>query len=204
MGIHIKPHINNYWNTNAEAGPIHYPVRNTMGRSRWTQIHRYFHVWDPTSDYSASNRTTRPHEKVDLLAKLLLPSFQHYWKPATNVAIDECIEGFTGRTNDTVNIPTKPTPIGFKIWVLGDKGYVFDLLWHVKGDGKDQGPQGLSATWEREGFSKTQAVVLELMTRILNKGKGYAVYLDNLFTSLKLLTILRNYGIGATSTIRTS
>ena len=78
---------------------------------------------------------------------------------------------------------------------------MFDLLWHVKGDGKDQGPQGLRTIWEKKGFSKTQAVVLELMTQMPNQGKGYAVYLDNLFTSSKLLTILREYGVRAAGTV---
>ena len=99
-----------------------------MSQTRWKQIHRYFHVWDPTLDHSVSNRTARPHEKVNPLAKLLLPAFQRYWKPATDVAIDECIKGFTGCTSDTIYIPTKPNPIGFKIWVLVDQGYVFNLL----------------------------------------------------------------------------
>ena len=164
MGIHVEPHIANYWNTDSKTSPIHHPVRNSMSRIRWKQINRYFHVFDPALDHPAPNRTARPHEKVDPLAKLLLSAFQRYWKPATDVAIDECIEGFTGRSGDTVNIPTKPTPIGFKIWTLADKGYVFDLLWHVKGDGKDEGPQGLQLKWEKQGFSRTQAVVLELMT----------------------------------------
>ena len=79
-------------------------------------------------DHSVSNRTARPHVKVDPLAKLLLSAFQRYWKPAIDVAIDECIKGFTGRISDTVYIPTKPNLIGFKIWVLADQGYVFDLL----------------------------------------------------------------------------
>jgi Transposase IS4 len=99
------------------------------------------------------------------------------------------LKGFTGRASDTVNIPTKPVPIGFKIWVLADQGYVFDFLWHVKGGKKDQGTQGLQATWEEKGFSKTQAVVLELMTRMPNGGKGHKVHLDNLFT-LKLNQLL--------------
>ena len=38
---------------------------------------------------------------------------------------------------------------------------------------------------------------------MLNQGKGHAVHLDNLFTSSKLLTILRQYGIGAAGTVRT-
>ena len=165
MGIYTTPNINDYWNTKKKAGiPHHDDVRDAMGRERWKQIHRYFHIWDPALDHSTSNRTARPYEKVDPFTKLLLTTFQRYWKPATDIAIDECIEGFTGRTKDTVYIPIKPTPIGFKIWVLADQGYVFDLLWHVKGDEKDEGPQGLRTIWEKQGFSRTQAVVLELMT----------------------------------------
>ncbi len=41
------------------------------------------------------------------------------------------------------------------------------------------------------------------MTRMPNQGMGYTVHLDNLFTSLKLLTTLQQYGIGAAGTVRT-
>jgi Transposase IS4 len=206
MGIYTQPHINDYWNTNDEKKPLHPSVRKSMSYDRWKQINRYFHVWDPTSslfERPAGDEKVRPHEKVGHLGALLKSSFQRYWKPGTHVAVDECIEGFTGRSADTVNIPTKPTPIGFKIWVLADQGYVLDFLWHVKGDGKDQGPQGLSNTWEKKGFSKTQSVVLELVTRMPNGGRGHVVHLDNLFTSSKLLSTLRDYGIGANGTVRT-
>jgi hypothetical protein len=156
MGVYREPHINTYWNIRPKKGPLHPQVRDAMGQTRWNQIHRYLHVWDPTSDQASqlkqNGRKVRPHEKVDNLAKLLVSSFQRYWKPSTNLSVDECIEGFTGRASDTVNIPTKPVPIGFKIWVLADQGYVFDFLWHVKGDKKDQGPQGLRATWEGRDF----------------------------------------------------
>ena len=203
--IHVEPHVNDYWNTSEEDGPIHPLVRKTMSIHRWNQIDRYLHIWDPALDrlFERPDDKVRPHEKVDPLWKLLSLSFQRYWKPGRDLAIDECIEGFTGRTCDIVNIPTKPTPIGFKIWVLADNGYVLDLLWHVKGDGQNQGPQGLRTTWREQGFSKTQAVVLELMTKMPNEGRGHTVWLDNLFTSSKLLTTLRNYGIGAAGTVRT-
>ena len=42
------------------------------------------------------------------------------------------------------------------------------------------------------------------MTRMPNEGKGHTVHLDNLFTSSKLLSTLREYGIGAAGTVRTS
>ena len=41
------------------------------------------------------------------------------------------------------------------------------------------------------------------MTRMPNGGKGHKVHLDNLFTSSKLLSTLRDYGIGAAGTVRT-
>jgi protein involved in polysaccharide export with SLBB domain len=42
------------------------------------------------------------------------------------------------------------------------------------------------------------------MTRMPNKGKKHAVYIDNLFISSKLLSTLRDYGIEAAGTVRTS
>jgi len=69
-----------------------------------------------------------------------------------------------GRAPEIVNIPLKPTPEGFKIWVLANKGYILDWLWHAKGDKK--GPVDLNPSFiEDEGFLKTQAVVLDLLTQ---------------------------------------
>ena len=98
-----------------------------------------------------------------------------------------------GRAPEIVNIPSKPTPEGFKIWILGNEGYILDWLWHAKGDKK--GPVDLDTSYtEGEGFSKTQVVVLDLLTqrdnetdeRLYPPGK-HIVWLDNLFTSVKLL-----------------
>jgi hypothetical protein len=75
-------------------------------------------------------------QKYDHMRKLI--HLQSFFFPPSGVTGNP--QQALQSTNDTVNIPTKPTPIGFKIWVLADQGYVFDLLWHVKGDGKDQGP----------------------------------------------------------------
>jgi hypothetical protein len=59
-------------------------------------------------------------------------------------------------------------------------------------------------------FSKTQAVVLDLLLqadgtgmRRLQPGQ-HIVWLDNLFTSIQLFTVLRQVGIGAAGTVRTT
>ena len=59
-----------------------------------------------------------------------------------------------GRSKEIVNIPSKPTPEGFKIWVLANAGYVLDWLYHAKGD--QLGPVDLDDFWiDNLKFSKT-------------------------------------------------
>jgi hypothetical protein len=189
-----------YWNTR-EGGPTHNTVRQSMGLKRWEQIHRYLHIWDSST---AVQQIQKPHQKAEFLAKELHTAFRTYWQAGTHVSVDECIEGFCGRSPDIVNIPTKPTPIGYKIWVLAEAGHVLDFLFHVRGSLASQGPQGLQKKWLQMGFSKTQAVVLELLTRMGDNGQNHVVWLDNLFTSEMLFQTLRDYGIGGAGTVRTS
>jgi len=57
-----------------------------------------------------------------------------------------------GRASEIVNIPLKPTPEGFKIWVLANEGYVLDWIYYAKGNNK--GPVDLDSYFiEVEGFS---------------------------------------------------
>ncbi|KAF1812442.1 pea pathogenicity protein, partial [Eremomyces bilateralis CBS 781.70] len=60
----------------------------------------------------------------------LQTTFKLFWLPGTNLAVDEAMARFTGRAAEIVNIPSKPTPKGFKIWVLADQGYILDWLFH--------------------------------------------------------------------------
>jgi hypothetical protein len=96
-----------------------------------------------------------------------------------------------------VNIPSKPTPEGFKIWVLGNEGYILDWLWHAKGNKK--GPVDLDTSFtKKEGLSKTQAVVLDLLTQ-RNKETNAQLYLPGKhivcsIIYLQALSFLHNYG----------
>jgi hypothetical protein len=214
MGNHKEPRIENYWR-GAGSGPLHVSVVASMSRVRWEQINRYLHVCDKEDMVQEKRHNStkkrpisvlRPHEKVEPVAKRLRTNFQKYWAPGTHVTVDECIAGFRGKSSDIVNIPTKPTPIGYKIWVLSDSGYVYDFLFHRRGSQSGQGPQGLSKELvnhlQELQIPKTQAVVLELMSRMPNGGKDYCVWLDNLFTSKNLLLELRKRGTGGAGTVR--
>ena len=130
--------------------------------------------------------------------------FKKYWKTETHLAVDETIQRFMGRAKEIVNIPTKPEPEGFKIWVLANCGYVLDWLYHCKG--VDKGPVDLNNFFTKKlGFSKTQAVVLNLLSQHgINDDFQHIVWLDNLFTSSRLLTQLEDDGFGAAGTVRTT
>jgi len=203
MGVHKEAETEMYWNLDPSKGPIHAPVIAAMSLVRWDQINRFFYVFAiENRSLTDSGSKIRPFEKLNELAALLKERFQRYYEPGTHVTIDECIQLFTGRASEIVNIPSKPVPIGYKIWTLAYQGYVLDFLWHARGSRPIDGPQGLDERWNE--FSKTQQVVLQLLTQMESKGEGHVVWLDNLFSSARLFKTLRGLGIGAAGTVRTS
>jgi hypothetical protein len=117
---------------------------------------------------------------------------------------------FDGRAKEITTIPGKPHPTGFKEWVIAQGGYKLQAVHHVLG--ASGGPLGvktpvqLGGTKNGKGGNKTQAVVVHLMKRLPPPPHGhqYHVYLDNLFTSERLLELLRTEGIAATGTCRTN
>ena len=112
---------------------------------------------------------------------------------------------FTGRAKEIITIPSKTHATDFKIWVLADHGYTLKFKFHAKGSGKNDGPYRLDPQWRRKGFSATEAVVLDLaisMDPYLLKPNRHVIWLDNLFTKIRLLEELRDAIIGAAGTVR--
>ena len=87
--------------------------------------------------------------------------------------------------------------------MLANDGYILDWMYYQKGN---IGPVDLDEFFTKKlGFSKTQAVVLDLLNQkgILDKF-DYIVWLDNLSTSSRLLSFLEEQGFGAAGTVRTT
>jgi hypothetical protein len=117
---------------------------------RWQQIDRYIHIFDPKHTAElleeevvkhqapeslqiiknpAKRRkliAPKPCQKTEQLYNYLGQNFQRFWRLSTNFTINEAITRFHGHSRDTVTIPTKPTPISFKFWVLANKAYMYD------------------------------------------------------------------------------
>jgi hypothetical protein len=105
---------------------------------------------------------------------------------------------FTGRSFDKIKIPSKHISQGFKIWVFAQAGYVFCVFYYRKGSGP------INVPIHPELKNETATVVYMFLSRLPKPPPKhhYIVWLDNLFTSTKLLIFLRKHGIGGTGTAR--
>lgn len=76
-------------------------------------------------------------------------------------------------------------------------------LFHTKYN--QEGPIGLDKRWIKKPYnlSKTEAVVITL-ARCFREHGGFehSIWMDNLFTSSRLLLLLRDYGFGGSGTVR--
>jgi hypothetical protein len=128
------------------------------------------------------------------------------WQPGRDVSVDEAMIGFEGNAKEATTIPNKPTPTGFKVWCAANQGFLLLWIWHILGEGNGPvgvyTPRDLGGTIRGKEGNKTQAACLELLERL--PGKGYQVFVDNLFTFTKFFELLRARGYGATGTCRTN
>ena len=62
-------------------------------------------------------------EKVDLWSRHIQRTAIQLWKPGSKISVDEAMVKFTGPSKETVKMPSKLIPIGYKIWVMAECGY---------------------------------------------------------------------------------
>ncbi|EXK25697.1 hypothetical protein FOMG_17656 [Fusarium oxysporum f. sp. melonis 26406] len=100
-----------------------------------------------SGSYGRGHRRAQPQEglmpsvyrQVDRWSKHIQGTGDSMYVPGSDLTVDEAMVRFTGRSLETTTIPQKPTPTGYKVWVLRQSGYFVRWLWHVHG----RGPCGL-------------------------------------------------------------
>ena len=139
-----------------------------------------------------------------------------YWLPSSNLTVDEVMLKFESRTSQKITIPCKPIPTGFKLFALGDSGYIYD--WECTRSGL---AEGLLKEKKRISISisissnstistqlnPTQSVVIRLsnsLSKYVENGLFFHFYLDNLFVCWKSAITLKERGIAVTGTVRKS
>ena len=188
MGINKLPFIDDYWSRNPL---LHYsPVADRITRDRFRDLSRYLHFADNTT---LSDRGSPNHDRLGKVRPVITHMerrFKDVYKPNKEVAVDEAMIKFQGRSSLKQYMPMKPVKRGIKVWCLADSQNGFFSSFQVYTEKE-------SNTVEK-GLSKR--VVKDLSTEL--KGKNHHVYFDNFFTRLDLIIDLEKDGIYACGTAR--
>jgi hypothetical protein len=203
MGLHKEKRARDHWRTSTADSmvPTH-PILQYMSFNRFFLLQRHIRLTD-TNSISCGLPT--PFAQANEWAEHIQQTSVALCQLGTCLAIDECIVGYTGRSKQTVTVPNKPTPTGFKVWVVGQAGYFIRWLWHQPSNalGPAVGKKRKRATGTAESsisLNPTQSVVIALVKQLPEQ--TYHIFFDNLFSSPNLLKALRQLGIGATGTAR--
>ena len=188
MGINSLPALKDYWKRDPA---FHYaPIADRITRDRFLEISRYLHFVDndtlPQRDSPSYDRLG----KVRPLINHFSEKFKSVYLPHKEVAIDEAMIKFTGRSSLKQYMPMKPIKRGIKVWVLGDSsnGYFCNFQVYT-GKVGDTVETGLGAR-----------VVKDLTSDL--KGKYHHVFFDNFFSSVSLLADLEKEGVYSCGTAR--
>lgn len=195
--------MTDYWRTyEADGIDATYPWTEHMSLHRFQALWRYIRLCD-YSDFNTAAAPERAYGRVEKWSRHIQETTTSFYVPGSSVAVDECIQGFQGKSGLKTHIPNKPTPDGIKIWAIGEGGILMRWLWHVPGSG----PVGIADIDSDEEepdkethLTPTQRVVLALLFSL--PAATYHIYLDNLFSSPALFKRLYEAGHAASGTCR--
>src|SRR4051812_40126705 len=174
ISAHVRVHLTHQWTC------TRYPV-----------IPLHLHISELYTD-------NRPYyAKVEPLLSHVLGISQSLYIPSLAVAVDEMVVGFCGHSAHTFRIKNKPTPEGYKIYSLCDRGYTYAALPVSR-------IQESKEVKKIPGITATGNIVLHLVHQLPYRRKTFNIYMDNFFSSIPLFSYLRRKNIGACGTVRTN
>ena len=185
MGVDPKPALSDYWSANPALK--NQAVSDTMSRSMFELIQRYFHVNDPKKDPARIKDQSKRKKEVEQnpLYKVQ-PLFEEVRKNCIekynlhqHISVDEAMIKFMGQHWCIVGAPNKPAKRGFKIFCMcdGETGYMKDFHTYIR---------------KKKQTGLTQRVVEQLSENIHER--NHIIYVDKFYTSIDLATSLLGNG----------
>eukprot|EP00731_Ephydatia_muelleri_P003517 Em0001g3517a len=118
MSINRLPSIDDYWSTNPN---LRYgPIANRISRDRFRDIQKYLHFVDNDTLVPRGQSRYDRLGKVQPVIDYVTAKCKELYKPHREVAVDEAMIKFQGRSSLKQCMPQKPIKRGIKVWVLGD------------------------------------------------------------------------------------
>ncbi|XP_028461659.1 piggyBac transposable element-derived protein 3-like [Perca flavescens] len=184
MGIVKMPAMENYWATDTR----YEKVADVMPLKRYKCLSRMLHFQDNMSSESSEDVLDHMRSKCMEL------------ESENQFSIDEMMVPYKGKKAGSLRqyLPSKPKKWGIKIFVrAGVSGFLYDFMVYTGKSTFD----GSNQTQGKE-FGLGANVVLQLCKTIRNPS-DCVVYFDNFFTSLRLVTHLKDsMGLRSSGTIR--
>ncbi|CAG8775205.1 10443_t:CDS:2, partial [Dentiscutata erythropus] len=122
------------------------------------QIKRYLHISNINSEKLCW------FDKVEPLSSHIRNISKQIYMPGSNVAIDEMMIRFSGRSKHTFRMKNKPISEGYKVISLCEKGYTYTFTYesHVE---TNQEASSIS------GLNKTRSIVSYLVIQLSNNNE---------------------------------
>lgn len=190
MSIHKLPRIENYWSSNWVLGVPQFTQIFTLKRFwyLWSNLHLVDNSKCVPRDMPGHDRLFKVRPLMDKLNE----TFAENYSPSQNIAVDESMVRFKGRSVMKQYMPMKPIKRGFKIWCASCSccGYLLKFQMYT---GKESS--------QEHGLA--HRVVTDLILPHL-ANRNHIIYMDNFFSSLPLYQELLQHGTMACGTYRTN
>ena len=188
MGVVKLPSYRLYWSTHRYFS---LDMAEIMPRDRFLNIMCFFHVCDNQGHPAADQPGYKPGYKVEKLAGMLIRNWRKMYSPGRDLAVDECLVPFKGRTKLKKYMPAKPHKWGVKLWCLCKSvtGYTYNWIIHTGKLPPDDTNRNI-----------THRTVMLACEGVLDK--GHHIYMDNYFSSPALYKELADHSTGACRTLR--
>lgn len=194
MGIKKQPTIYSYWWTSSSQ---YIPWFSRMfTRNRFQAILRFLHMVDTVPLAKPGQPNYDACARFQPLIDHVNRVFKFHFTPDQNLAIDESIISSKSHTQLRQYLPKKRHRWGIKLWVLCDSvtSYCLNFFVYKGAQGSDK------EEIKQNGLGYYVIKKLLDMAGLLNK--GYHIFCDNFFTSLRLAKYLYSKCTFLTGTMR--
>ncbi|CAH2101307.1 unnamed protein product [Euphydryas editha] len=192
MGIIQLPAYSDYWSSKTRIEQ----VAQIMSLKKYELIRRYLHFNNNENIENSSDRYFKIRPLVEAIRKNC-----NKIEEESRMSIDEMMIPYKGKKAGNLRQYVKPKPKkwGYKLFVRsGVSGFVYDFLLY----GGESTFQGITFKTKEKSMGLGAKVILTLC-RTMHNPVLSVVYFDNFFSSIKLMTYLRDeMGILSIATFR--